>query len=96
MLKNMLHLTPAHADERPQAPRTQGDKLALNIRAAQQFHAREEHLQTVPRKAAIQLTEPNGTQTTVKPSLSIDNCRRRADKLIPKRPAELDALGMRW
>ena len=26
----------------------------------------------------------------------VDNCRRRADKLIPERQAALTELGMRW
>ncbi|MDD1064303.1 helicase associated domain-containing protein, partial [Streptomyces cocklensis] len=96
MLENMLHLTPAQPDERPPAPRTQADKWALNIRAAKEFQAREGSLQTVPRKAVVQLSEPDGSQTAVKLGLFVDNCRRRADKLSADRRAELDALGMRW
>lgn len=96
MLSNMLHIGPMEPDERPQAPRTQADKWALNIRAAKEFHAREGNLQTVPRKAVVQLTESDGKVTSVKLGLFIDNCRRRADKLTPQRRAELDALGMRW
>ncbi|MFG1808293.1 Helicase associated domain protein [Streptomyces sp. NPDC049040] len=95
MLANMLHLTPALPDERPQAPRTQADKWAINIRAAQQFHTREGHLQ-VPRKAVEQLVEPDGAVTEVRLGMFTDNARRRADKLTPERRAELDALGMRW
>ncbi|MFG2302461.1 hypothetical protein [Actinacidiphila glaucinigra] len=34
VLENMLHLGPADASERPQAPRTQADKWAINLRAA--------------------------------------------------------------
>jgi hypothetical protein len=96
MLENMLHLTPAEASERPPAPRTQADKWAANVRAARQFHAREGHLLTVPRKAVVQLTQPDGTVTDVKLGLFIDSCRRRADKLTAERRAALDALGMRW
>jgi hypothetical protein len=96
MLENMLHLSPAGPEERPPAPRTQADKWALNIRAAKEFHAREGSLQTVPRKAVVQISEPDGSQTTVKLGLFVDNCRRRADKLSEQRRAELDALGMRW
>ncbi|MFC4036327.1 Helicase associated domain protein [Streptomyces polygonati] len=95
MLENMLHLTPAEPDERPPAPRTQADKWALNIRAAKAFHDLEGHLQP-SRKAVVHLTEPDGSQTTVKLGLFVDNCRRRADKLSAGRRAELDALGMRW
>lgn len=96
MLGNMLHLSPAEASEQAPAPRTQADKWALNVRAAEEFHAREGSLQAVPRKAVVRLTEPDGSQTAVKLGLFVDNCRRRADKLSPERRAELDALGMRW
>jgi hypothetical protein len=96
MLENMLHIGPAEVSERPPAPRTQADKWALNLRAAKEFHAREGSLQVVPRKAVVQLTEPDGSQTTVKLGLFVDNCRRRADRLSAERRAELDALGMRW
>jgi hypothetical protein len=96
MLEHMLHLTPAGPDERPPAPRTQADKWALNIRAAKEFHAHQGSLQAVPRKAVVHLSEPDGSQTTVKLGLFVDNCRRRADKLSEQRRAELDALGMRW
>jgi hypothetical protein len=96
MLENMLHIGPAEPDERPPTPRTQADKWALNIRAAKEFHAQEGSLQTVPRKAVVHLSEPDGSQTTVKLGLFVDNCRRRADKLSEQRRAELDALGMRW
>jgi helicase associated protein len=95
MLENMLHLTPAGPDERPPAPRTQADKWAANMAAGRQFHAREGHLQP-SRKAVVHLSEPDGSQTTVKLGLFIDNCRRRADKLSAERRAELNALGMRW
>ncbi|MFF1918587.1 hypothetical protein ACFVYE_45195 [Streptomyces sp. NPDC058239] len=48
ILENTLKITPAEEDERP-VKRTQDAKLALNLAAAQQFHAREGHLR-VPRK----------------------------------------------
>ncbi|WSM81178.1 Helicase associated domain protein (plasmid) [Streptomyces griseorubiginosus] len=95
MLENMLHLTPAEPDEKPPARRTQADKWAINLRAAQQYHAREDSLQ-VPRKHVEQLTEPDGAVTEVKLGQFLDNTRRRADKLTEERRAELDALGMRW
>jgi Helicase associated domain len=90
MLENMLHLTPATPDERPQAPRTQADKWAANIRAAQQFHTREGHLH-IPRKH---------TETVdgapYKLGTFLDNTRRRTHKLSEEQRAELDTLGMRW
>ncbi|MFJ5220300.1 Helicase associated domain protein [Streptomyces sp. NPDC088354] len=95
MLQNMLHLTPADPSERPQTPRTQADKWAINLRAARQFHTREGALQ-VPRKHVEQLTEPDGTVTDIKLGQFLDNTRRRADKLTQERRTELDALGMRW
>jgi hypothetical protein len=70
--------------------------VGAEIRAAKQFHAREGSLQTVPRKAVEQLTEPDGTVTEVRLGTFSDNARRWADKLTPERRAQLDALGMRW
>ncbi|MFD8079498.1 Helicase associated domain protein [Streptomyces sp. NPDC059718] len=95
MLENMLHLSPAEPDERPPARRTQADKWTINLRAAQQFHTRENSLQ-VPRKHVERLTGPDGTMTEIKLGQFLDNTRRRADKLGPERRAELDTLGMRW
>ncbi|MFF4407320.1 Helicase associated domain protein [Streptomyces sp. NPDC001404] len=89
LLENVLSLTPAGEDERP-VKRTQGDKWALNLRAARQFHAREGHL-NVPRKHV----EMVGDQP-LKLGTFIDNTRRRADKLTGQRRADLDALGIRW
>ncbi|MEU8581919.1 helicase associated domain-containing protein [Streptomyces abikoensis] len=101
MLANVLGLTPD--DERP-VKRTQEDKWALNLRAAQQYHAREGHL-NVPRKHVERL-EPEGRPTgpqggaeepqAVKLGMVLDNIRKRADKLTEQRRADLDALGMRW
>jgi hypothetical protein len=90
MLENMLHLSPAEPDERPPAPRTQADKWTANVRAAQQYHARERGLQ-VPRKHG---EDVDGVP--YKLGQFTDNSRRRADKLAAERRAELDALGMRW
>jgi hypothetical protein len=90
MLENILHLSPAEPDERPQAPRTQADKWAANIRAAKQFHTREGSLQ-VPRK---HLEEVDGVP--YKLGMFVDNARRRSDKLSPERHAVLTEMGMRW
>ncbi|MYS19235.1 Helicase associated domain-containing protein [Streptomyces sp. DvalAA-14] len=95
MLENMLDIGPADPSERPQAPRTQADKWAANIRAARQFHAREGSLH-VPRKAVERLTEPDGSVTEVKLGTFVDNARRRADKLSDERHQELTELDMRW
>ncbi|MGW2354163.1 helicase associated domain-containing protein [Actinacidiphila glaucinigra] len=91
----MLHLAPLEPSERPQAPRTQADKWAVNLRAARQFHAREGALQA-PRKHVERLTEPDETVTDAKLGQFVDNARRRADKLTEDRRAQLTELGMRW
>ncbi|WP_127359101.1 DEAD/DEAH box helicase [Actinacidiphila soli] len=91
MLQNMLGLTPAREDEQP-VKRTQADKWALNMEAAQQFHAREGHL-NVPRK---HLEQMDRDEAGVKLGMFIDNTRRRADKLTPERHEALTALDMRW
>ncbi|MFD6925817.1 helicase associated domain-containing protein [Streptomyces sp. NPDC059944] len=70
--------------------RTQGDRWAVNVAAARQFHAREGHLR-VPRKA---VEEVDGEQ--IKLGAFVDNTRRRAGKLSEQQRAELDELGMRW
>jgi hypothetical protein len=80
MLENVLHLD---VSERPPASHVQEVKWALNIRAAKQVYAGEGSLQAVPRKAVVQLSEPDGSQTTVKLGPFVGNCRRRADKLSP-------------
>jgi hypothetical protein len=90
MLENMLHLTPAAPDERPQAPRTQADKWAANMAAVRQFHAREGHLQA-PRK---HVEVVDGVDHKL--GMFLDNARRRADKLSTERRQELTELGMRW
>ncbi|MFF7730780.1 Helicase associated domain protein [Streptomyces sp. NPDC008001] len=99
LLENVLGLAPAEGHERP-VKRTQEDRWALNLRAARQFHAREGHLQ-VPRKHVERL-ESGGRRDsaeellTVKLGMVLDNIRKRADKLIEQRRADLNALGMRW
>ncbi|MFI0743447.1 Helicase associated domain protein [Streptomyces sp. NPDC021100] len=89
LLESVLGLTPAEEHERP-VKRTQGDKWALNLQAARQYHAREGHL-NVPRKHV----ETVGDQL-VKLGTFIDNTRRRADKLTPQRRTDLNTLGIRW
>ncbi|MFD6822930.1 Helicase associated domain protein [Streptomyces sp. NPDC060085] len=70
--------------------RTQGDRWAVNVAAARQFHAREGHLR-VPRKAVEGV---DGEQ--IKLGAFVDNARRRAARLSEERRAALDELGMRW
>ncbi|MFE6497157.1 Helicase associated domain protein [Streptomyces sp. NPDC057748] len=107
LLENVLGIEAVGDDERP-VKRTQDDMWALNLRAAQQFHAREGHLR-VPRKhvehlagAAEGTAGPGGHQAgadevvAVKLGTWLDNVRKRADKLTEQRHADLNALGMRW
>ncbi|MFF2902747.1 helicase associated domain-containing protein [Streptomyces sp. NPDC057966] len=102
-----LGIEPAEEAERP-VKRTQDTMWALNLRAAQQFHAREGHL-WVPRKhvehlagAAEGTAGPGGHQAgadrgvVVKLGTWLDNVRKRAGRLTEQRRADLDALGMRW
>ncbi|MEU2133578.1 helicase associated domain-containing protein [Streptomyces sp. NPDC018352] len=103
LLDNVLGIEPAEKAEQP-VPRTQDDMWALNLRAAQQYHAREGHLR-VPRKHVEQVeTEAgsgdrqNGAEEPVTVRLGTwpDNARKRANKLTEQRRADLDVLGMCW
>ncbi|MFD7527433.1 Helicase associated domain protein [Streptomyces sp. NPDC059849] len=102
LLDNVLGIEPAEETERP-VRRTQDDMWAVNLRAAQQFHAREGHLR-VPRKHIEHLEggaavgRQNGAEepVTVRLGTWLDNARKRADKLTGQRRADLDALSMRW
>ncbi|MCX5103008.1 helicase associated domain-containing protein [Streptomyces sp. NBC_00439] len=106
LLENVLGIEPAEEAERP-VKRTQDTMWALNLRAAQQFHAREGHLR-VPRKhvehlegAAEGIAGPGsqagaGEPVGVKLGTWLDNVRKRAAKLSAERRADLDHLGMHW
>ncbi|WP_406740637.1 Helicase associated domain protein [Streptomyces atratus] len=107
LLENVLGIEPAEETERP-VKRTQDDIWALNLRAAQQYHAREGHLR-VPRKhtehlerATEDTTGPASRQAgpdepvDVKLGMWLDNVRKRADKLTEQRRTDLNHLGMRW
>ncbi|WP_371098889.1 DEAD/DEAH box helicase [Streptomyces sanglieri] len=102
LLENVLGIEPADEAERP-VKRTQDDMWALNLRAAQQYHAREGHLR-VPRKhvehleGGVAVGRQNGAEepVTVRLGTWLDNVRKRADRLTGQRRADLDALSMRW
>ncbi|RPK54789.1 Helicase associated domain protein [Streptomyces sp. ADI95-17] len=106
LLENVLGIEPAEEAERL-VKRTQDTMWALNLRAAQQYHAREGHLR-VPRKrvehlaGAAGMAGPSGHQAgadgvvVVKLGTWLDNVRKRAGRLTEQRRADLDALGMRW
>ncbi|MEV5177900.1 Helicase associated domain protein [Streptomyces flaveolus] len=93
LLDSTLGLEPAGPEGRP-GKLTAGDKWALNLRAARQFHDREGHLR--PARKHIERLDVDGAQVDIKLGTFLDNTRRRADKLTPERRAELDQLGMRW
>ncbi|WP_327580429.1 Helicase associated domain protein (plasmid) [Streptomyces sp. NBC_00053] len=102
LLENVLGIEPAEEAERL-VKRTQDTMWALNLRAAQQYHAREGHLR-VPRKhvehldGGVAVGRQNGAEepVTVRLGTWLDNVRKRADRLTEQRRADLDALGMRW
>ncbi|MGW1564612.1 helicase associated domain-containing protein [Streptomyces sp. NPDC002144] len=81
--------------------RSQDERWAVNLAAAHQFHTREGHLR-VPRKHVETIRQgggdngEDGQETVVKLGAWIDNTRRRAAKLSPRRRADLDELGMHW
>lgn len=95
MLENMLGVSPAGPEEGPAVRRTQADKWATNVRAAEQYRAREGHLR-VPRMHVEEVAGAEGAVTPVRLGSFLDNARRRAGKLTDERRAQLDALGMRW
>ncbi|MEU0633168.1 helicase associated domain-containing protein [Streptomyces sp. NPDC005989] len=103
LLDNVLGIEPAEKAEQP-VRRTQDDMWALNLRAAQQYHAREGHLR-VPRKPVEQVETETGSgdrqngaeePVTVRLGTWLDNARKRANKLTEQRRADLDVLGMCW
>ncbi|MFE1198545.1 Helicase associated domain protein [Streptomyces olivaceoviridis] len=93
LLGSTLGLEPAGPEARP-AKLTADDKWALNLRAAQQFHAREGHLR--PARKHLERLYVDGVEVDIKLGTWLDNTRRRADKLTPERRDALDQLGMRW
>lgn len=90
MLRHVLDIGPASAEERPRRRVPHPDKWAANLTAARRFHAREGHLR-VPR---THVETVDGVAYGL--GAWIANARSRADRLTPERVAELDALGMRW
>ncbi|MFG2795052.1 helicase associated domain-containing protein [Streptomyces sp. NPDC048419] len=61
------------------APRSQGDRWAVNLAAARQFHAREGHLR--PARKHVELVDGK----EIKLGSFLDNTRRRAVKLSAER-----------
>ncbi|HBF82468.1 MAG TPA: helicase [Streptomyces sp.] len=84
MLTSMLGITAAPAK------RSRAEMWAQNLAAAQQFYAREGHLE-VPRSHTEQLDDQ-----AVRLGAWVSQQRVKATKLTPDRVEELSALGMRW
>ncbi|MGO4634918.1 Helicase associated domain protein [Streptomyces sp. 2RAF24] len=95
MCEQVLGITPASEEEKPQPRRTQAGKWALNYEAAKQFYEREGHLQ-VPRKHVERIVGEDQEEREHKLGAWIGNQRSRAATLTPERVELLSAIGMRW
>ncbi|MEU5445263.1 DEAD/DEAH box helicase [Streptomyces griseofuscus] len=95
MCEQVLGITPASEDEKPQPRRTQADKWALNYQAAKQYYQREGHLQ-VPRKWVERIVGEDQEEREHKLGAWIGNQRSRAATLTPERIEQLSVIGMRW
>ncbi|MFI1608070.1 helicase associated domain-containing protein, partial [Streptomyces griseofuscus] len=104
MCEQVLGITPASEDEKPQPRRTQADRWALNYQAAKQYYQREGHLR-VPRKHVERIVvggDGKGSsgedqeEREHKLGAWIGNQRSRAATLTPERIEQLSAIGMRW
>ncbi|MFG2220419.1 Helicase associated domain protein [Streptomyces sp. NPDC048685] len=99
MCEQVLGITPATEDEKPPPRRTQADKWAVNLAAAQQFYEREGHLR-VPRKHVETIAVGAGGEgqegQAIRLGSWIGNRRSRAATLSPERVEQLSAIGMRW
>ncbi|MBT2441823.1 helicase associated domain-containing protein [Streptomyces sp. ISL-36] len=109
MCEQVLGITPATEDEKPQPRRTQADKWALNYEAARRFYEREGHL-IVPRKhvETVVLDDDSNDgsgdgeegrerrEVSLKLGAWVSNQRSRAASLSPERIEQLSRIGMRW
>ncbi|MEV0040602.1 Helicase associated domain protein [Streptomyces sp. NPDC050804] len=95
MCEQVLGITPAPEDEKPQRPRTQADKWTANLAAARQFFEREGHLK-VPRKHVETVLSEDGREDQFRLGVWVDNQRSRAAALTPERMEQLSEVGMRW
>ncbi|WP_228044132.1 helicase associated domain-containing protein [Streptomyces ferrugineus] len=95
MCEQVLGITPATEEEKPQPRRTQADKWAANLAAAQQFYEREGHLQ-VPRKHVETVVSEEGGELQFRLGAWISNQRSRVATLSEDRREQLFAIGMRW
>ncbi|MFE7514266.1 Helicase associated domain protein [Streptomyces sp. NPDC057540] len=95
MCEQVLGITPATEEEKPQPRRTQADKWALNYEAAKQFFEREGHLR-VPRKHVERIVGEDQEERELRLGAWVGNQRSRAATLSPERVELLSAIGMRW
>ncbi|MFJ9574759.1 Helicase associated domain protein [Streptomyces sp. NPDC101191] len=96
MCEQVLGITPASEEEKPQPRRTQADKWALNYEAARQFFEREGHLR-VPRKHVERIVVgEDQEEREFRLGAWVGNQRSRAATLSPERVEQLSAIGMRW
>ncbi|MEE1758156.1 DEAD/DEAH box helicase [Streptomyces sp. SP18BB07] len=95
MCEQVLGITPATEEEKPQPRRTQADKWAANLAAATQFYEREGHL-NVPRKHVETVLSDEGWELQFRLGAWISNQRSRAATLSEDRREQLSAIGMRW
>ncbi|NEB03755.1 DEAD/DEAH box helicase family protein [Streptomyces sp. SID13726] len=95
MCEQVLGITPATEDEKPQPRRTQAGKWAANLAAAKQFYKREGHL-NVPRKHVETVLADEGGQLQFRLGAWVSNQRSRAATLSEDRREQLSAIGMRW
>ncbi len=96
MCEQVLGITPATEEEKPQPRRTQADKWALNYEAAKQFFEREGHLR-VPRKHVERIVVgEDQEERELRLGAWVGNQRSRAATLSPERVDLLSAIGMRW
>ncbi|WP_435271123.1 Helicase associated domain protein [Streptomyces sp. 1222.5] len=103
MLEHILGIQPATDDEKPKPRRSQADKWAMHLAAAQQYYQREGHLR-VPRKHIERIAGEGGSASSgkgqeerqVRLGTWISNQRSRAATLTPERIEQLTAIAMRW
>jgi hypothetical protein len=105
MCEQVLGIEPAGEDEKPRPRRTQADKWAMNLAAAQQYYRREGHLR-VPRSHIETIANGGDGDGSyggqglkghqVRLGAWIGNQRSRAATLTPERVEQLSAIGMRW
>ncbi|WP_234329663.1 DEAD/DEAH box helicase [Streptomyces viridochromogenes] len=95
MCEQVLGITPATEEEKPQPRRTQADKWAANLAAAKQFYEREGHL-NVPRKHVETVLADKGWELQFRLGAWVSNQRSRAATLSEDRREQLSAIGMRW